>query len=92
MYYADIITKDDIKNFDETRLVVRHLFNNIKSCKHSVTQSLIAKPRDVHEVVIYRSYETKPDQIHGYYEWTGDKLKLNRDVEPFVHNVMYGRV
>jgi len=92
MYYADIITKDDIRTFDVTRLVVRHLFNNIKSCKHSVTQSLTAKPRDVHEVVIYRSYETKPDQIHGYYEWTGDKLKLNRGVEPFVHNVMYGRV
>lgn len=92
MYYADIITKDDTRTFNETRLVMHRMFNNIKSCKHSVTQSLTAKPRDVDEVVIYRSYETKPNQIHGYYEWTGDKLKLKRGVDPFVHNVIYGRV
>ena len=92
MYYADIITKDDIGNRRDNSPVVRALFNNIKSCKHAVTQSLTAKPRDVHEVVIYRRYENQNNKIHGYYEWTGEKLKLKRDVEPFVHNVMYGRV
>ena len=97
MYYADIITKDDdfgtvSAGAEDNSPVVRALFNNIKSCKHAVTQSLTAKPRDVHEVVIYRRYENQNNKIHGYYEWTGDKLKLKRDVEPFVHNVMYGRV
>lgn len=92
MYYADIITDDDLKSFGKERLVVRRMFNNIKSCKHSITQSLTAKPRKVHEVVIYKQFETKPDQIHGYYEWTGEKLKLMRGVDPFVHNVIYGRM
>ena len=38
MYYADIITKDDlIQEFKEERLVIRKMFNNIKSCKHAIT-------------------------------------------------------
>ena len=93
MYYADIITKDDlIQEFKEERLVIRKMFNNIKSCKHAITQSLLAKPRDVHEVVIYKHFETKRDKIHGYYEWTGEKLKLNSKIDAFVHNVFYGRI
>ena len=35
MYYADIITKDDIGNRRDNSPVVRALFNNIKSCKHA---------------------------------------------------------
>lgn len=92
MYYADIITEDDLKFFGKQRRCAFRLFNNIKSCKHSVTQSLLDKPRKVHEVIIYKQFETKPDRIHGYYEWTGDKLKLMRGVDPFVHNVIYGRM
>lgn len=93
MYYADIITKDDlIQEFKEERLVIRKMFNNIKSCKHAITQSLLAKPRDVHEVVIYKHFDTKPSRIHGYYEWTGEKLKLNKGIDPFIHNVLYGRM
>ena len=77
MYYADIITKDDlIQEFKEERLVIRKMFNNIKSCKHAITQSLLAKPRDVHEVVIYKHFETKPSRIHGYYEWTGERNSI----------------
>jgi len=42
--------------------------------------------------VILKHRETKANKIHGYYDWTGEKLKLNRGIDPFVHNVLYGRM
>jgi len=88
LYYANVIVKGEKQN---KGLVMRRLYNNIKSLKKAVSQSLLDKPQDVEEVVVLRHYESKPDSIHGYYNWDGEKLVLNKGIEPFFHNVIYGR-
>lgn len=96
MYYAEIIPagqdlRSPSKAHDPRRLVVRQMFRTIGEVKKSVTKRLLDNPQDVHEIVILKYRETKPNKIHGYYDWTGEKLKLNKGIDPFVHNVLYGR-
>ena len=81
MYYANIIAKGDTRYLNQP--VVCALFNNVNSCKRAITHSLTAKPRDIEEVVIYRRRRNGNHDVHGYYEWTGDKLKLKRGDIPF---------
>ena len=97
MYYAEIIPKGEkLRVLSEahcsSRLVVRRMFKTITEVKESVTKRLLEHPQDVHEVVILKYRETKANKIHGYYDWTGEKLKLNKGIDPFIHNVLYGRV
>ncbi len=97
MYYAEIIPTGEIlrvmsETHDPTRLVVRRMFKTITEAKESVTKKLLEHPQDVHEVVILKYRETKANKIHGYYDWTGEKLKLNKGIDPFIHNVLYGRM
>jgi hypothetical protein len=96
MYYAEIIPAGEklralSEAHDPTRLVVRQMFRTITEAKESVTKRLLEKPQDVHEVVILKCRETKANKIHGYYNWTGEQLKLNKGIDPFIHNVLYGR-
>jgi len=45
---------------------------------------------NIREVVIIKGASGKMPTIHGYYDWDGNKLKLDKSKPAFIHNILYG--
>ena len=44
----------------------------------------------IKEVVVLKGASGKKPTIHGYYDWDGYKLKLDKSKPAFIHNMLYG--
>jgi sugar phosphate isomerase/epimerase len=44
----------------------------------------------IKEVVVLKGASGKKPTIHGYYDWDGYKLKLDKSKPAFIHNILYG--
>jgi len=45
---------------------------------------------NIREVVVIKGASGKMPTIHGYYDWDGNKLKLDKSKPAFIHNILYG--
>ena len=45
---------------------------------------------NIKEIVVLKGDMRKMPNIHGYYDWDGNKLKLDKSKPAFIHNILYG--
>jgi len=45
---------------------------------------------NIKEIVVLKGAMRKMPTIHGYYDWDGNKLKLDKSKPAFIHNILYG--
>ena len=45
---------------------------------------------NIREVVVIKGASGKMPTIHGYYDWDGNQLLLDKSKPPMIHNLLYG--
>lgn len=88
MYTAQVHYKDG-EDFWSERMSILPTFKTIANVKDWVLRT--NKDMDnVREVCILKiSKRTGRTKIHGYYDWDGKKLALNKGKDAWIHNIFY---
>jgi len=73
---------------DERVELISPVFTRIRSISYWIWKNVDDKD-NISEVTVLRLRADGKRTIHGFYDWTGDRLRLNRETPVFVHNVLY---
>ncbi len=88
IYYKDDLDVNNIQHLTE-RMRILPVFKTIANVKDWVLRTH-ANMDNVREVCILKiSTRTGRRKIHGYYDWDGKKLALNKGRDAWIHNVFY---
>ena len=88
-FTAQIHYKDD-NDFWSERMSILPVFKTIANVKNWVLRNN-EDMDNVREVCIMKiNMRTGRTKIHGYYDWDGKKLVLNKGKDAGVHNIFYG--
>lgn len=86
-FTAQIYYEDDV---DRQHRKILPVFTTIANVKDWVLRTHDNMDY-VREVCIFKiSKRTGRRKIHGYYDWDGKKLALNKGKDAWVHNMFYG--
>ena len=87
-YTAQVHYKDD-NDFWSERMSILPTFKTIANVKDWVLRTN-ENMDNVREVCILKiSRRTGRTKIHGYYDWDGKKLALNKGKDAWIHNIFY---
>jgi len=88
MYTAQVHYKDDDDPWTE-RMTIVPTFKTITNVKDWVLRTN-ENMDNVREVCILKiNKRTGRTKIHGYYDWDGKKLDLNKGKDAWIHNIFY---
>jgi len=88
MQYTAQINLKGSEDYDGGRMTMSPIFSNIKQISEYVRKTTEDKSL-IDEVVILK-LKSGRTSIHGFYDWKGDRLRLNPNKPTFIHNILYG--
>ena len=90
-YTIQIHGEDETVGLSGGGMTCSPVFTSIGAISEWVRKNVDDKD-SISEVTVLRLRADGERTIHGFYDWKGDRLRLNPTKPTFLHNVLYGLI